>query len=325
MEIALCLAHQVQAQVRNQVTQVSRAVLIVHRHHQKVSTLSHHNKRAVMNNAFLLDCTLLLVVDDLHLCELCKSMPTWLVFCHELRTMPITIVYDAKSINENDDRLIWLHQTYQKLGGIQKFEMIPWPDEKAYTFPSHREKMLRAYLEAPRYIDTAWFLKIDTDAICLRHNDRLYEEEWFEDNVIVSFKVKFKRGLLERFETWAKEISELSVYEPVDIYDETNRIISWVMFGNVEWCKEVASMLPPNLPFPSQDITHAYMAKRMNKSIKHVDFSGRGWKHELQGRKIVKSIKRDRINPTLKMCKNILKKEGIYLDFSTIYPRGRSG
>jgi hypothetical protein len=250
------------------------------------------------------DCTLLLVVDDRHLSELCTSYPTWVYFNEEIQEMPVVLLYD-ESVSENDERIEWLMSL-----GSRSWKFIKWPD-RDLKFNSHREKMLRAYIDGPTYVDTEWFLKIDTDAICTSDKFSLYEEEWFKENSFVSPTIELSNAVIETMDEWSKSIG-LNKYE----HKDSPRMISWLMFGKTEDCVEMSKFLTDVMPVCSQDIYHSYFARRLGVNIKGINFENRGWMHKSLKEKSIKyDFEHDPIFSIAMKCVSDV------FDFSPVYEK----
>ena len=255
------------------------------------------------------DCTLLLVVDDSHLDELVCSLPTWYVCHSEIASFPVVLMYDVESVSQSDVRIGLLERVVRDFGNVGSFRKVPWPTPDV-AWDGHREKMLLAYVHGASYVDTKWFLKIDTDAIGSKRTASFLKQEWFDSDVaFVSnprYRIDYTLKQLPRLEAWAKNVPFLSE-EPTPDYAALRskrtpiKVCSWLMFGNTEWFNLVAKHCS-SLPVPSQDSFHSYVAMKYGARWVPVEFSKLGWDH-----KISKSVAR---SPLLDKCPGILKKYG---------------
>ncbi len=223
--------------------------------------------------------TLVIVVDKKHLEQLSYSFPTWIKHKKELRDCPILVIYDD-SVCKSD-----IHNTIRRPATLVKWN----PPENIYS--SQREKMLTAmFVLPPRHVKTHWYVQIDTDAYAL--NDMQWiESEWFNgDTVIVSNPWGYTKpaNTIELLDDWGDTIDGLKEYPRLDLPYKADsslirhsRIISWIIFCDTGWHKNIMKFLPNEeytlLPFPSQDTCLYYCATRMKRGVIRYKFKRYGW------------------------------------------------
>lgn len=255
----------------------------------------------------MVDCTLLLVVDEKHLGELNIVAPTWFLCHQEVCKMPILILYDVDSLSLEHSGFKEFEETVSRYCSHSNITYKEWPCE-GVSWDSHREKMLLAYVWGPMYVDTPWFLKIDTDAIATKKTDSFIKAEWFEgDPAFISnprYRISFTLKQLPHLEAWASGIESLKGlptpdYKALKLAGKPIKVCSWFMFGNCRWFQWVA-MNCPKMPVPSQDSFHSYVAMKSGSKWAPVNFSKLGWDHKIS--------KRVEVSPLLKKCPGIVKK-----------------
>lgn len=228
--------------------------------------------------------TLVLGLDAAHLEELRWTWPTWELCKPEVIKMRLIVFYDARHIDPAGVSFLNRHP---------RIRWIPWemPDAR-----DQREKMLTGYIHVPaRYVETAWYLKLDTDAVATGSGEWL-KNDWLEPDsrgrvaVFTSAKWSYSkpRYVIDVLDDWGDRIQGVSRYPRLDIpYSSASvrvkhrRIISWFFLGNTEWTQKVAEWLQPTgrMPWPSQDTFLFYCAKRTRRRMNRERMSKYHWAH----------------------------------------------
>ena len=222
--------------------------------------------------------TIVVAVDKQHLKELKVVYPDWIEYKKEFRTYPWLIIRDS-SVNE--DELDFLKRDNVKI--------VEWTDGNLYQ--SQRESMLTALTILPcLYVDTPWFLKIDTDAFALS------DTEWIPklDPSVFCYSSPWgyskPNNVVEFLDTWAdaRKLEGIPLNLPYIKEDDVvkcNRFISWLYFGNTKMHKDIVKLFKIKsgkwmLPVPSQDTTLWYLAQRYGYKWEKVNFKKLGWTHK---------------------------------------------
>lgn len=236
------------------------------------------------------DVTVVVAVDNVHFNELVKTLPTWLKH-KNINQFKFLVIVDADEVNMNDAR-------FKIFEGLEvKYVSI---DNKLGLYKSQREKMLTALATLPgKYVDTKWYLKIDTDCIAI-NGDKWFDKTWLKkDYVFISnpwHKTKPKNAI-QLLDEWSQKKFN-GTYAPLNLpIDEENncvrhkRIISWLFFCNTEWSQIItAPCVVENdyykLPSisdkeykVSQDTFLWYMAEIGKYRYKIFNFKSKGWRH----------------------------------------------
>lgn len=234
----------------------------------------------------MIDFTTVIALDEHHTNELELAWKTWEHFKPEIVSAPIIIIYDDMQIDPEEG---WLGTLESK----HDITFIPWhPPEGLYK--DQREKMLTSFFEAIKYVQTPWYLKIDTDCIATNHDKRWLDNSLYENKpVFVSNPWGYTKpnNTFDLMDDWGDQQPMFNGTKrlnlPYDVNSDLvrhNRIISWVYFGNAEWTNEMSSMcLDANgnykLPFPSQDTFMWYCAERLGCKYNRVKYKKFGFEH----------------------------------------------
>ena len=240
----------------------------------------------------MLDCTLFLVVDDVHLSELLVSYPSWCTYHPEVAGFQHFMLYDS-NLDVRDVRFREFEAMACKYGA-PGLNMEPWSFPAAET---QREKMLTAYIKGVESIKTKWYLKIDTDTFGAESDKPLVDMSWFSNSpayIAKAQRVTRTGGIYDDIDRWAEGIPELAALPKPDhrwvpgkgYIHPTRRMTSWVMFGNTAWTRGAYRFCNGGrLPVPSQDTYLSYIALRTGAHHRHVNFKRRGWSHRRPRRK----------------------------------------
>jgi len=240
------------------------------------------------------DYTLVCGVDTKHLRQLAWVWPTWRLNKPSLLKHPMLVFYDRHQVYKEQVKEAVDHPNLQ---------IRPWPPagvsyerimEGKFGCPQ-RYKMLAGFVYIPaEFVQTKYWLKLDTDTVATGQDDWI-DEEWFvDDPAIVAQPWSFTKppDQMLKLDKWASTIPCLSIEsEPLNLIPKERsdrlghkRIISWCGFFNTEFTKECAGLADLNtylfqLPVPSQDGFHFYLAKRLGYGIVRKHMKDRGWEH----------------------------------------------
>ena len=228
--------------------------------------------------------TLVLGLDAVHLEELRWVWPTWELCKPEIMRMRLIVFYDALQI---------VPEAVTFLNRHPRIRWIPWEMRDARD---QREKMLTGYIHVPaRYVETPWYLKLDTDAVATGPGEWL-KAEWMEPNwkgrhaafVSSAWSYSKPQFVIELLDDWGDKIRGISrfprlnlPYSPTSERVRHHRIISWFFLGNTGWTKKAADWLQPTgrMPWPSQDTYLFYCAKRTRRRIIREQMKKYHWAH----------------------------------------------
>lgn len=258
------------------------------------------------------DFTVVLGVDAKHLKQLSWTYATWRRRKPSLLNHPLLIFYDHEQVKPDDIYRVVEHDNLR---------LKPWPliDPRYYKstdsdkFSStQRYKMLSGFVHVPaRWVDTPYFLKLDTDTIAADMDDWI-EPSWFDNEpAIVSHPWGFTRPAdqLDKLNHWVNihtdALPKLWKTEPLNLSPQPEadrvshpRIISWCAFVNTAFnrlCADYATIttpLPYHLPIPSQDTYLWYMAARMGMPIVRTSMKRRGWEVWMTDHNIRSAVER---------------------------------
>lgn len=248
--------------------------------------------------------TTLLVVDRKTLEQLEISLPTWRRNRPEIFRGPLVCAYD-RALGTDELRRLW-----QTLGEAQ-IKRVAWPPPEVhdYFYADQRERMLTAFLAcAAKYVETPWWLKIDTDVIATTLGP-LYDPAWFTEQdcetwgsveaqsvavrgvpVLVApawryTKNRDGRPWLTVLDDWGEGRESLKSQPRLNIPEHPGQVrvghrrhCSWFAFYRTDWTREIVSYLtrPWKLPVPSQDTYAHYCAARRRDPFLLVSMKHRG-------------------------------------------------
>lgn len=254
--------------------------------------------------------TVVVGVDAKTLPQLEVSHRTWKLHHPEMFDWPWVIFHDWTncSIETGVYRMI-------DEGLLPKHsEIVGWPIclglKKQPKYESQRERMLSGHVWVPpRVVKTPWYLKIDTDAVCLRREE-WPRKEWAdcadaasEAPSIIAPSWHYTKGVgfLDRLEDWGDKVLGLPrlniPHDPTHLRVPHPRWCSWLSFYVTEWARSVVTMLEESvplgtLPVPSQDTFHWYVAERTQRVVRKVNMKACGWTNCPKMNSLVETVRK---------------------------------
>jgi len=255
----------------------------------------------------MVDFTTVCGVDSKHFQQLCWTWPTWKKWKPNILEMPM-LIFRESSVPESQIRANIDHP---------ELMVVEWPPESAtYSgdtdskwYHPQRYKMLSGFVHVPAlYVETPYWLKLDTDVVA-NHTPDWIDEDWFRDDpAIIAHRWGYTKppNQMELLDNWVRENQDqmpwLSLKEPLHLYPEPNatrvshaRIISFCGFFQTKFsqhCSTIAERVCGigQLPVPSQDGFHWYAAKRIGYKIIRTNMKSRGWQHWSTTDNILKAV-----------------------------------
>jgi len=253
--------------------------------------------------------TTVLGVDGHHLKQLALTWPTWIRHKPMLLDHPLLVFFDREQVSPNDIREVIEHDDWL---------CVPWPVKGVkyegdpgdkWTDPQ-RCKMLSGFIHvASSFVETEYWLKIDTDVVATGCNDWM-DESWFLNNpAIISHKWTFTKpaNQMELLDHWVwnneNNLPELRVRAPLQLHPKEGsdrlghrRIISFAGLFNTGFTEQVAKMCndtcgPFKMPVPSQDGLMWYCATRLGWGIERVSMKSLGFQQWHNYRNIERNAK----------------------------------
>lgn len=145
------------------------------------------------------------------------------------------------------------------------------------------------------HVKTPWYIKIDTDTLCLKAENR-WHENWFVEKdpfVFVTASWSYSKGIerWNRLKAWAATVPFFAdrpevegAENPFKDHVRHSRIISFFFWGRTEFAREVAAIAPgPLLPIDSQDTFMWYCARRLGRKYAAVRIKKYGLHHGARG------------------------------------------
>jgi len=243
--------------------------------------------------------TTIVGVDYKHLQQLSWTWPTWKKNKPSILNHPMIVFRDHEQVSEASVRTVVDHPNLTvhpwPYKGIE-YEGTPgdrWADPQ-------RHKMLTGFVFIPAlYVETPYWLKLDTDVIAQGQDDWI-DPDWFQDDpAIVSHPWSFTKPADQMFQldrwvtdNWGR-LLELNRCAPLNLWPKPGserlnhkRIISWCSFYRTDFtqlCADTGSRVcgPCKMPVPSQDGFVFYIAKRMGLEIRRVNMKRKGWLQRL--------------------------------------------
>lgn len=255
------------------------------------------------------DFTLVCGVDRKHLKQLGMVSKTWFKHKPMLLDRPMLVFFDRTQIGFDDVREEVEHPN---------LSLVSWPwDGVSYQgnkenkwYHPQRYKMLAGFVHVPGYhVTTPYWLKLDTDVVATSKNSWI-DPAWINGKLsICSHRWGYTKPanqmlLLDDWVEAHKNKLELIASQPPlkmspapgsDLLRH-KRIISWCAFFNTSFTRFAAEMAastcgPGQLPVPSQDGFHWYVATRCKFLIETHNMKNRGWQHWNTEGNIRKSVK----------------------------------
>ncbi len=252
------------------------------------------------------DFTIVVGVDAKHLDQLRLTWPTWRKHKPSLQNKPIIVFYDHEQVNPEHIRLIVDHPFLRLLSWPPAGIEYEGTSGDKWTDPQ-RHKMLAGFVHVPYYIETPYWLKLDTDTIASGMDDWI-DKKWFEDDpAIIAHRWSFTKPAdqILKLDDWVRRNPGLSWLnsksdlrlKPKPDSDRIGhkRVISWCGFFNTgftQWCSRWAARTcgKYKLPVPSQDGFHWYCATRLGLPIKRINAKNKGWVHRSSKKGILEAV-----------------------------------
>lgn len=251
----------------------------------------------------MIDFTTVVAVDAQHLEELRLVWPTWQAFRPEIMQHPLLLICDGEVTHQE-----WSHQL--SFLGHPNCQIELWSMQGV----AQRDKMLSGLvLATAKYVNTPWYLKLDTDTAAIASDEWLLPK-WFEPDakgrrpVFVTNPWGYTKppDAIERLDRWGDTVPALQGTQRLNLRPQPGsgvlrhrRIISWCFFGNTTWTREMASYCPNGLPVASQDTFLWYCAVRRGDFFYAVRMANFGWRHISHRRRLQKT------------CRQVLAQHGV--------------
>lgn len=250
----------------------------------------------------MIDFTPVIGVDAKTLPQLHLTAPTWARYRPEMFRQPWLVFYDAAQVTLTEVR-----DTLVAAGKTRDVRAFQWPTIERVAYANQREKMLSGFCHVCRFVETPWWLKVDTDAVALRESDWA-PDEWFRQqvdttlppaamnyqdgyNVIIASPWGYTKPAdqMDQLDQWGDLVPGLREYPRLDIPFTPGgrrarhaRIASWVSFYRTDWSRFASDLAlhyagRDRLPVPSQDGYHFFVAKRRGDRILRAQMKRRGW------------------------------------------------
>lgn len=246
------------------------------------------------------DLTVVVGLDAVTLRQWEVSLPTLRVHRPQLWEKPWLIFFDD---NVNAHSILSVLDT----NGLEQIDkrLCVWGTDADY--PSQRAKMLSGFVHIPAmYVETPWWMKIDTDAIALNSN-KWWKDEWFDDGsccgsntenawIASSWSYTKVKGEEATAHDWARRLEEfgdamfpefprLGLEQCVNAAGNKinrKRMCSWVSYYHIDFTLMVADICARHcgadrIPVPSQDTVHWYVAERMGLRRQLRNMKREGW------------------------------------------------
>ncbi len=156
--------------------------------------------------------------------------------------------------------------------------------------------MFAGFLYIPaKYVQTKYWLKIDTDAIAIGMDDWILPKWFKNDPVFVGHRWGFTKpaNQMDLLDTWVARhphiLADLANKPQLNLHPEPgnerlshSRASSWCAFFETKFTKQIAAMTEEacgvgKLPIASQDGFAWYCAKRMQRTIVTHSMKSMGW------------------------------------------------
>lgn len=239
--------------------------------------------------------TTIVGVDARHLRQLAVTWPTWRKNKPSLLAHPLIVFYDWRQVKACDVVAVVDHPSMRLCMWPPTGVTFSGDDKTKWTNPQ-RHKMLAGFVHAPaHFVETEYFLKLDTDAIATGMDDWI-DPSWFVNNsAIVCHPWGFTRPpeLMVWLDQWvadnADTLPQFMGTKPLDLLPKPGwdrvrhpRIISWCAFFKSDFNRTCAQMAEATtgycqLPVASQDSYLFYVALRLGLPIVRPRMKSRGW------------------------------------------------
>lgn len=244
--------------------------------------------------------TTIVAIDRQHLEELRVAWPTWAKNAPQcVRRM--LVIYDDVSLEcrvpedmlhpDNPNGIGFMTNAH---GIVRHGEIKPISLILPKSFPldnsvTQRERMLTALTYAPQFIDTPYFLKLDTDTIARKSGSPVLDS-WFDGSpAIIAPRWGYTKPghWLDTLDRWADVVAPGNE-KPARVASggvaKSARIISYAMFGRTDFAKRIVDLVESGggqcrLPVPSQDTFSWYAATLFGEQVTRLSPAETGWKH----------------------------------------------
>lgn len=245
--------------------------------------------------------TAIVAIDRQHLEELRVAWPTWARNAPECMRRMLVIYDDVSSecrVPEfmlHPDEPTGIGFMTNSRGIVRHGAIKPISDILPESFPrdgvsvTQRERMLTALTHSPRFVDTPYFLKLDTDTVAADSGAYL-DESWFDGSpAIIAPRWGYTKPghWLDTLDRWADVVASGNE-KPHRIMSggiaKSKRIISYAMFGRTDFAKRIVDLVESGggqcrLPVPSQDTFSWYAATLFGEQVVRLNPAETGWKH----------------------------------------------
>lgn len=251
------------------------------------------------------DYTVVLGVDKNHLQNLKVVLPNWRQYRPEFFERPFVIFFDRESTIEEEVRAVFDAEEKHPCLSI-----VSWPPP-GVTYPvgtckwdnQQRHKMLAGFVHVPpTVVRSPYWLKVDLDAICTQ-TGAWVQTSWFEgDPAIVAPAWGYTKPIdqMDKLDEWANQlILPTGALRLPRNGQETmlrhHRICSWLAFFSTDFTEVCSGYAEATcgvgqIPAPSQDGYHWYMATRLQLLVNRVDMKATGWDVKANLSKVEKAI-----------------------------------
>lgn len=218
----------------------------------------------------------------------------WLIFC-DRRTdaghRAVNLIEATRALSgREDDVTVGMEDTDATT------RLVEWPFDPEAEHETQRERMLTGFVQVPpRIVKTRWWLKVDVDAFPVTAEGKWFEPEWIEsrEHVMVGQKWGYTKPKTQMAELdeWADEHPAFAGTKPLrlPVREESNkckhpRIASWICLVDTGFSGDASAAATfthgaNHMPVPSQDGFHNYVADRLGKTYRRVDWKRRGWRN----------------------------------------------
>jgi hypothetical protein len=231
------------------------------------------------------------------------SLPTIAQHRSELLKAAWFVFYDSSKLSPSVIR-----ETARRYD-IDNLVCQPWPWKGVGTFASQRAKMLAGFVHATVNVQTDWWLKIDTDVVAVPCEDWI-QQAWFENSpVLIASPWGYTKckGDARNAQEWCDALedfgdscfpgtSRLNLHACIrgDKKIVRKRFWSPVSCYSTEFttsCSQFCELVcgSGQLPVPSQDTVHWYVAERCGLTYKTVRMQHHGWQFCSSTRKLHES------------------------------------
>lgn len=220
------------------------------------------------------EITTVVALDGGHIGEFRSTWPTWRRHKPQLADSPMLLILDTQTEPPGG---------YYLPADLPEHKIVFWP---GLPDRPQRERMLTALTLLPgHYVETPWYVKIDTDTVAVddgpwlpKHPDAVfYASPWGY--------TKPGQFILD-LEAWGNSHPFLGKLPELGIRVahpqkrcRHRRVISYVMLVDTGWSREAAGLAGDSLPVPSQDTFLWYVAQRTGKSWVRWQFKDMGFRH----------------------------------------------